>query len=197
MKFAYEKPFDFPIVALAGYARSGKSTASEALINFGYKVFSFAEPIKKTLSDVYNVPIEWFYDPILKETPHGFLNGKTPRRAMQLLGTEGFRNLIDEATFTKCLEHKIFNHMNGGTPNRSGIVVDDLRFISELEMLVHHRSTILYIDNPKVGLAHSHQSETEMLSIMEKSFIILNNGSIEQLHKKVLAACLNDSKEPK
>lgn len=184
MKFAFEKPFDFPIVAISGYAGAGKSTAADCFDN--YQRISFAAPIKRILSMVYHLPIEHFYDNALKMLPNENLNGLTPRRALQLIGTEGFRNLIDVATWSKHFEREA-NMIMSRNQNLSGIVVDDLRFLDELEMLQHHGATIVYIENPNVSKAFDHQSENELEQIKLRSNIVLNNSTINDLHQKLLA----------
>ena len=63
-----------------------------------------------------------------KETPLDFLGGKTPRQAMQTLGTEWGRNLIYDGIWLHAWE-RAFNKCS--TP----VVVDDLRFINEAEMI--------------------------------------------------------------
>lgn len=185
MQFSHSR-FDFSIVALAGYAGSGKTTASNYFIDRGYHVLSFATPIKTVLSLVYDVPLEHFINPELKAQPHINLNGKTPRQAMQLIGTEGFRNLIDVYTWTKHLERSADKYMRQN-PTCSGICIDDLRFDSEYEMLRHHNATILYIEVPDQLKPFNHQSENELEAMRGKAdgLIINDMSSVKKLHNTI------------
>ena len=175
-----------PVVAIAGYAGAGKSTASRYFKEFGSKTFSFAAPIKEILSRVYDIPIEIFSDPVQKLVPHENLNGLTPRRAMQLIGTEGFRNLIDVDTWTKCFERDAAKFIIQ-CPEIQLVVVDDLRFLTEKSCIDRHQSTAIYINNPKVVQQYNHQSEAELEQIrcMPDVITINNDGTFDQLFARL------------
>ena len=58
------------IIGITGYAGSGKDTLADFLIeNNQFKKLEFAKKIKEILSDLYDVPIEYFYDRLLKNKP--------------------------------------------------------------------------------------------------------------------------------
>lgn len=87
------------IIGLIGGAGAGKDTFAEALPP-RYERRKFAGPLKnmfRTLLAVQGVTYpqrERMIEGDLKEVPSKFLEGKTPREAMQTLGTEWGRNLI-------------------------------------------------------------------------------------------------------
>jgi ATPase subunit of ABC transporter with duplicated ATPase domains len=75
------------VIALSGPAGSGKSTAAAVLQEKGYTLVKFAGPLKAMcravgLSDEH-------IEGNGKERPLGWLQGKSPRQFMQLLGTMG------------------------------------------------------------------------------------------------------------
>lgn len=72
------------IIAFAGPATVGKSTAAKVLLNRGFKRLSFADPIRDMLRAI-GVPEDKLT--VDKETPVDLLCGKTCRHAMQKLGT--------------------------------------------------------------------------------------------------------------
>jgi len=168
------------IVAITGYAGSGKDTFAGALSGRGFVQMEFAKKIKEILSDLYDVPLSFFYDRLLKNAPHPNLGGKTPRQAAQLIGTEGFRNLISRDTWVRYLERKIESEVSRG----KNVVVSDLRFMEEYEMLARHRAVFVGVsrgDSEK----HDHESEKHIPVLIARSmFAIRNDGSLEEFLKK-------------
>ncbi len=58
------------VVALSGWKRSGKDTAADHLIkNGGAHRVAFADALKHMASEEYDVPLEYFFNPELKEKP--------------------------------------------------------------------------------------------------------------------------------
>lgn len=119
-------------VALCGNKGVGKST-------FAHKVFgehmkwSFAQPLRDMLNHLPLPEHALTHD---KEEPIEFLGGVTGRKLLQTLGTDWGRELFPPI-WVECMRHKIKMHIYDsvrGLPVR-GIVVDDLRFDNEAEML--------------------------------------------------------------
>ncbi len=95
-------------------------------------------------------------------------------------GGEGFRHLIADDTWVKALEREAHKHTN--------VVISDLRFLNEAEMLKANDAVIIRIaapDRHKNDLVSQHRSEMEMDGI-EPTYTIANDSSIEDLHQKVL-----------
>src|SRR6266496_1168986 len=88
------------LIGFVGRRRSGKDTAAAVLAAKGFKVVRFAEGLKTMLAallrlhDVSELRIEQMIDGNLKKIPLGVLAGRTPRHAMQTLGTEWGRQCI-------------------------------------------------------------------------------------------------------
>lgn len=58
------------IVAISGWKRSGKDTAAELLIaDFGFKRVAFADPLKNTVAEQFDIPRTEIDDQELKEQP--------------------------------------------------------------------------------------------------------------------------------
>lgn len=156
------------IVAINGKAQSGKSTMAKILVHeFGYKEFSFAEPIRKFVSEVCGFrsleDLEFS-----KTVPQEILNGQTPRFAMQTLGTEWGRNLINVQIWTMLVRNKIKACMEEGNFR---FVISDLRFDSEIDDIMSFFSyedvTVYCIDRGENNL-----SSTEQQHASENSFTI-------------------------
>jgi hypothetical protein len=127
------------IVGIAGAAGAGKSTLARHLVSeHGFQRVKFAE----TLKDMFRVVL---YDLGLSETQateaieggtkeiaFPQLSGKTPRHAMQTLGTEWGRNQMGENFWVGIAEARINALLRDGVTR---IVIDDVRFDNELSLI--------------------------------------------------------------
>ena len=57
------------IVAISGWAKSGKDTSADYLIANGYKRVAFADILKSMVADQYQIPVEFCHMQEFKETP--------------------------------------------------------------------------------------------------------------------------------
>lgn len=162
------------IVAFMGEAGVGKTTVADYLVaQQGFKRVKFADPLKNMLRAIGLTEAEIEGD--LKNEPCDLLQWKTPRHAMQTLGTEWGRKLIGE---------KFWTDLWIATANNYRLVVcDDCRFPNEAEVIRSMGGRIVKIirpdhENPAEVAAHS--SETSMNGI-EPDVTIINDGSLGRL----------------
>lgn len=145
------------IVVFAGYAGSGKSTAMEVFRGKGFERAPLAGPLKAmlgTLLDLQAVGKEYqkrMLDGDLKEAPDPVLNGETPRRAMQLLGTEFGRAL------SPTLWLDTWRRYHGGLGH--DVCVDDCRFGNEAAFLKSLGAEVYLIKRPGFQQRMAHSSE--------------------------------------
>lgn len=149
------------VVALTGRAGSGKSTAAAYLEErHGFVRTRFAGPLKAMLRTLYEAAqvltrdeIERRIEGDLKEVPDPLLRGKTPRQAMQFLGTEWGRDLIGTDFWTELWKSRLANGIN--------YVVEDCRFPNEAEAVRSVGGVIIEIECPWAGSATgaAHASE--------------------------------------
>lgn len=118
----------------------------------------------------------------LKEEPTEYFCGRSPRYAMQTLGTE-WRDLIHKNLWVNAWERDIINLWKS---YRCKIIVDDMRFIHEAERLRSLGGTIIEINRPGFARNNTHISESEFTKI-EPDYFIHNNGSKEQMLNDVLS----------
>lgn len=90
-------------IAITGPAGSGKDAIANILVrDFGFERLRFADPLKMMVRRMYETTgmsrqeVERRVEGDLKEKPCAILGGKTPRHAMQTLGTDWGRKCIDE-----------------------------------------------------------------------------------------------------
>jgi hypothetical protein len=145
------------IVAFTGLAGSGKSTAAHHLVNRrGFVRVRFAGPLKAMMAalGLTHEQIEGSE----KETPCSLLGGKTPRYAMQTIGTEWGRDIIDSQLWINAWNAALAN-VPAGVP----VVVDDCRFPNEAEAVTAAGGIIVRIERPGAGTASIHSSEAHAL----------------------------------
>ena len=101
------------IVGFCGKAKSGKDSAAQAISSLlkskgiFVRQMAFADPIRK-IGRIFDFPEICLTDQDLKENwMHPYLSGITPRKFMQLVGSEMFRNNLDKDVWVKHLVHKI------------------------------------------------------------------------------------------
>lgn len=173
------------LIGFVGKRRSGKDTAAGALVAQGFEPVKFAGALKAMLKAYFlyvNVPpheIDLLIEGQYKEIICGRLCGKTPRWAMQSLGTEWGRNLIGErlwvdACVDRCLMYMRFKP----------VVVTDARFENEVAALQGIGGKIIRITRPG-SATDDHESE-RYIDTLPADFEITNDSTIDELHAKVL-----------
>lgn len=150
------------LVAFVGPAGCGKSTAADALCEQGWVRAKFADPLKNMMRAYYQSCgiddfqyIEARVEGDLKEEPDPFLHGRTPRHAMQTLGTEWGRNLISTELWVRAWEHRVTMLGAAG----ADVVVDDCRFPNEAAAVRRLGGRVVQILGREKGLCKLHESE--------------------------------------
>lgn len=180
------------IVGLSGYARSGKDTFADILVEeYGFTRIAFADTMRNFLY-VLNpmvkpryersfsalVPDQRLQDVIDRFTWDGYKAtpyGKEIRELMQRLGTECGRAMISDTVWIDAA-------LKGISGN---VVVTDVRFPNEAYAIEEtYDGRVLRINRPGVGPANDHPSET---SLDDHDFyqVIENDGTLEDFADKV------------
>jgi hypothetical protein len=154
------------LIGISGKKGCGKTFAADYLIReFGYTRVKFADPIKSMLKTAGLTDIQLEGEE--KETPCELLGGKTPRWAMQTLGTEWGRTLIHENLWVDLWRSEVERLLNGQTH----VVVDDLRFNNELSVVKSLGGVTVKIHSPSVKLGDHHSSEN---SVLKTDYEVIN-----------------------
>ncbi len=173
------------IVAFTGKKGHGKDTAAKALDDhqviknlvapdYWYRV-NFADPLKAACDKVFGLTWKEMNVPELKERRLDRWPHESPRFIMQQVGTDLFRNQWPDV-WIKAWERNILRHNYN--------YVTDLRFLNEAEVVRKYWGKIVRIVDPRKESTDTHKSETEMDKITS-DFLIVNDGSIEDLYRKV------------
>lgn len=144
------------VIAFTGLAGSGKSTAAAHLVAAGWQRVRFAGPLKAMMAALGCTHAE--IDGPLKEQPCALLGGKTPRHAMQTIGTEWGRDLISQDLWIRA-----WNAALSRVPPGVSVVVDDCRFPNEVDAVRAAGGVLVRIERPGAGTASVHSSEQHAL----------------------------------
>ncbi len=168
------------IIALTGIAGCGKSTVADFLCRFDdYTLVKFADPLKEMLRTLglSQVHIEGE----LKEKPCDLLSGKTPRYAMQTLGTEWARNIMGKNFWVNIWKQRVRDLVEHGV---NGIVVDDCRFLNEVEAVHSIDGQVMGVIGDHRPTTSEHSSEAVVSGELLDD-VIMNTGNIDDLYTEV------------
>jgi hypothetical protein len=184
------------IIALSGFARSGKDEAAKVLVEeFGFTRVAFADKLREVLYALNPIVIPdphmqqekpFNYIPLLlqevitnygwdgyKESPYG----TEIRRLLQRLGTEaGRQTLWDSIWIDAALT---------GLPQDAKVVVSDARFFNEFDAVRERGGEVWRIEREGVGPANDHASEMEAIDYPHFSATIGNLGTLEEFQDLV------------
>jgi hypothetical protein len=140
------------IVALCGLQGAGKDTLASVLVqHHGFTRLSFAATLKDVVSSLFD------WDRALLEgvTPQSRqwretvddwwsrrlgIPDLTPRKALQVVGTDLFRKHFDHDIWVACLERKMAGHKH--------IVITDCRFPNEVSMVRRAGGRLVHVFRP-------------------------------------------------
>lgn len=183
------------VIVFTGAAGAGKSTAREAIMHASawpsiWQHVSFAEPLKAMLRALLDyacgdpATIHRMMAGDLKNESTSILNGRSPRYAMQTLGTEWGRDLIHPDIWIDIARQRITAARQKGY----NVIVDDCRFQNEADMLYAIGARFIHIQG-RGGIGTDHPSER---GVANCDAVIANTGSIadfmEAVRREVLTA---------
>lgn len=190
------------IIALSGFARSGKDEAAKVLVEeFEFTQVAFADKLREVLYalnpmcgrgwDASDRPVVYVQDVIdeygwggYKETEHG----NEIRRLLQRLGTEAGRQTLWDSIW---IDAALANQ-----PEDAKIVVSDARFINEFEAVRQRGGKIWRINRWGVGPLNDHASEMEATTYKKFDVVIENNDTLENYQSLVRQAYKSKSVLP-
>lgn len=181
------------IIGLCGEQGSGKDTVANILISeYGFVKLTFASTLKDVVAILFSWPrdlLEGLTEEsrLWRETVDDFWSAKlsipsfTPRKALQMIGTDLFRIHFNNDIWINIIENKI-GAMLKNNPN-TNIVISDCRFTNEFSLIKQfsdsHIIMILRENNNSINKLY-HSSETEWINY-NFDVILQNDNSIEDL----------------
>jgi hypothetical protein len=158
----------------------------EQLEDQDFKAISLGEEWKQTFTEDYDLKDNKLFD----KNYGDFQEDLTPRKILQLLGTDFGRNIIHPDVWVNSLFADYHSGIKMSDYIESKWIITDLRFPNELQRIknlggicirVNRKSNIL----PCVAHEYQHPSETSLDNNEGFNYIINNNGTIEELIEKV------------
>ena len=167
------------VIGLTGLMNSGKSTVADYLVTHrDFVRLKFAQGLKEMVRALGLDDAE--IEGVLKEMPCDKLNGRTPRYAMQTLGTEWGRTHMGQDFWVNSLVQKA--HRLGFDAN---IVIDDCRFPNEAVAIQRDlMGKVWWINRGGYDMGSGHASEHEQRWITP-DLTVHNNGTLDELLEKV------------
>lgn len=142
------------LIGFCGYMGSGKTFAADYLVEkYGYTRIKFAGPLKDMLRTMGLT--EEHIEGKLKDVPSDLLCGRTPRWAMQSLGTEWGRECIGENLWGNIWESQVKELLKSRRP----VVVDDCRFDNEVARVKRLGGLVCLLTSKTSGTDATHPSE--------------------------------------
>lgn len=182
------------IIALSGFARSGKDEVSNILVKeFGFKKVAFADKLREVLyalnptligrfeisenAVIPQVTLQEVIDVYGWDGYKESMYGLEIRRLLQRLGTEAGRETLWDSIW---IDAALTGH-----DEDAKIVISDARFINEFEAIISRGGYVWRVDRPGVGPANDHKSETEAVGYKKFSMQIYNDGDLDDLKQVV------------
>lgn len=106
----------------------------------------------------------------------------TVRRILQWWGTE-YRRAQDSDYWTKAWGRKVETL----DLDELHVLVDDVRFMNELQVIREHGGLIVKVERPGFDGANNHASETSLDDYHAWDGILLNDGSLTEFEEKAVA----------
>lgn len=170
------RPGNWPkVVAFTGLAGSGKSTAADYLVGKGYVRVKFAGPLKAMMRAMGLS--EAHIEGDLKELPTPLLAGRTPRHAMQTLGTDWGRDMIGPTLWTGLWYATASDVLDHG----GRVVCDDCRFANEAEVVRAIGGRVIRLQG-RGGIAGGHVSESQDFPV---DCEVVNEGPLDDLRERL------------
>lgn len=101
----------------------------------------------------------------------------TPRKLLQIVGTEVIRDCIDDQFWIKALEHKI--------GNLADVVITDARFSGERNFAREKGALMCLVKRPSIQSNDSHRAENDLGNESEYNIIFNNDDSLNRFRIEV------------
>lgn len=172
------------LFGLTGAAGCGKDTVASFMVSdHGVLPTSFAGPLKEAAMFLFGFTKEDLEDRAKKEAPLPYW-GISPREILQRMGTEAMRNTFGDNFWLRrwFITYSQFK-------DTDDVVVSDVRFENEAEMIRSLGGTIIHIIRPANPYALSggtaaHASAAG-IQMSASDAVIINDGAIEDLKEAV------------
>lgn len=194
MDLTEEEKSNILLIPICGGKGNGKDTIGNwCQQNLGAIRLAFGEPVKRACQQALDFTEEQVSEKNAKEAIDPYW-GYAPRQFYQTLGTELFQHDLpkhlpnmNKTVWVKTLARKMARIYRSRPRVYKVFVITDIRLLHEEDFIKSFPNRV-YIkivrESANSGKFNNHRSETT-LSKLSPEVIVKNNGSIQQLHKKL------------
>ena len=173
------------IIGIIGKKNHGKDTIANIIMEkYNFQIIHFADPLKEGCSSIFGLTHNQLYGN-KKDLIDEYWK-ITPRKLLQFVGTELFRNQlcnimpqIEDTIWIKRLEKILIDNPY------TNYIIPDIRFQNEVNMLKNHHAIIFKVIRSDILNNDNHISEKGIDEIKEFDKLILNDSTIDELYNKV------------
>lgn len=177
------------LIALTGRAGCGKNTCANTIHSPSRFEYSFATPLKMACLNIFGGTLEgWFGESSQREKEIPGWGTLTYRKALQIVGTDLFRDKFDKDIWVKSIANRIKfdagekrNAIDQGCT--SYFIITDLRFDNEVDMVRKMGGTVVHITRGPAPKTVSHISEAGVIPELSDC-VFHNDGSLCDLQER-------------
>lgn len=163
------------IIGICGFQGAGKDTLSNYLVSkYGYIKFSFASATKDILSEIFGwerklLEGDTNESRIFRETIDPWWSSKlsipdlTPRKMLQMIGTNLFRQHFNHEIWVHIVEKKIIESLKINPTQK--IIVSDCRFPNEIKMLKKMGAKLIFIQRNLPNWFYKYKSGEDCIEV--------------------------------
>jgi hypothetical protein len=167
------------IVGIAGHKGAGKDTCAKTLISSrNFKKLSFAEPLKRAMTDLFGFEHKNWDDLKWKETPNSLCYGHTPRYIAQTFGTDWGRKMVHP---------NIWVHATlRAAAKMRRVVIPDVRFNNEAEAIREAGGVVIEVRKTGYVNQDGHVSEQGIDPVLVDAVVEAAPGHVAALETAFL-----------
>lgn len=168
------------IIGLCGKKGSGKDTAAQYLVdNYGYQRIGFADSLKESLANLFDIPIELIDDwkepseqaQVRLASRAGIHINLSWREFLQRYGTEAHRDVFGESFWVEQVLPYYSDEGKYVHLAKQKLVISDVRFPNEAARINTYGGFLVEIVRPSLdNIADPHRSEQKL----KEDFELLN-----------------------
>lgn len=140
------KIHDLKFICIVGKKNTGKTTLAQMLVRSApsyCRDIALADELKRMAAAAFDVDIKVFNDQELKECAMYELFGQTPRKCMQMFGTDFMQKFVNKYIWCDVAVSKLMHEGRTGD-----VVISDIRFPHEVDYFNKLGATFIVIETP-------------------------------------------------
>lgn len=170
----------FRLIGIVGKKGAGKDTTADYIVKrYGFVKRAYAAPLKQACKSLFFFTDNQLEDPVEKETIDKRW-GRTPRDAMQWLGTDVVRHSLGSDFWIRHMG--LFRQENP----HIRLVIPDVRFPNEADWIKENGGVLIRVVRPGLSTLDTHASEVEQDKIETDLTIYNVSKDVDDFYKNML-----------